>query len=87
MPRYFFHILHEGVPPIPDDEGGMFEDIEAAKCEALASVRDMVSHAVKWGSNVHGIGIQIADENGSILDTIHAKDALGPLMPPVDFKL
>ena len=34
MPRYFFHILHEGVPPIPDDEGGMFEDIEAAKCEA-----------------------------------------------------
>jgi hypothetical protein len=74
MPRYFFHILQLGDDSIPDDEGAEFEDYEAAKHEALESVRDLAVDAIKRGSRLSGLAIEITDERGKVLDTIRARE-------------
>ncbi|MEP6831726.1 MAG: hypothetical protein ABI963_15410 [Rhizomicrobium sp.] len=75
MPRYFFHILHPDISPIPDREGADYDGLDAAKQEAVASVRDLVAEAVKYGTKVAGLGIEIWDDAGQVLKVVHAKDA------------
>ena len=76
MPRYFFHIVNGDLPLVPDDEGGEFEGYERAKQEAVESLRDLLSDAVKCGNKVTGLAIQIMDQAGTILDTVEARDTL-----------
>jgi hypothetical protein len=74
MPRYFFHILHPDSSPVTDDEGAEFADLEAAKEEAAASIREMTAEAIKFGSKGAGLGMEIMDEAGKILSVINAKE-------------
>lgn len=74
MPRYFFHINHPGSPLIRDDEGQAFEDLASAKQEAVASVSDLAREARKRGESVKGVLIQIADETGIVLASVHAPE-------------
>ena len=67
VPRYYFHILNEGLDPIHDDEGAEFEDYEAAKHEAVESIRDLAADAMKDGRKANGLAIEIADEAGKVL--------------------
>jgi uncharacterized protein DUF6894 len=76
MPRYFFHIINNDSSLVPDEEGGNFESFETANNEAVESLRDLVADAVKWRNKVNGLAIQIADEAGTILDTVEARDTL-----------
>jgi hypothetical protein len=76
MPQYFFHILNTDSDPIPDDEGQGFEDLETARHEAVLSVRDLAIDAIRAGRNLHGLAIEITDEDGKVLDTIRASEIL-----------
>jgi hypothetical protein len=73
VPRYFFHIVQTGYPPIPDDEGEEHEDLLSARREAVASLRDLIVEAVKRGTSVNGLQVQIANADGKVLDSINAK--------------
>jgi predicted metal-dependent RNase len=74
MQQYFFHIVNVDGVITPDWEGARFDDIENARQEAVASLRDIVAETVKSGGKVLGLGIQIADETGAVLDGITALD-------------
>jgi hypothetical protein len=79
MPRYFFHIVHPNSSPVLDDEGEPFENIETARADAVASIREIAADAIKHGRKMSGLAIQIADETGKVLDTATAGDfRLGP---------
>ena len=66
MPRYHFHILdEEGF--IPDEEGEVLPDLEAARREARRSVKDLISECLKGGDEVDGREVEIADESGAVL--------------------
>ena len=75
MPRYYFH-LHNDVDS-PDDEGRELPDLEAARRIALHNARFTAGETVK--DRGHLIGnhrIDIEDENGTVLDTVHFRDAV-----------
>ena len=74
MARYFFHILHPDREPILDEEGEEFDDYEKAKQEAVDSLRDLAVDALKGGRYAHGLAIQIMDQNGTVLDTLYARE-------------
>jgi hypothetical protein len=76
MPRYFFHIVNVDGGVTPDWEGTRFEDIESARHEAVASLRDIVAETVKSGGKVLGLAIQIVDEKGDALECITASNIL-----------
>lgn len=77
MPRYFFNILHTDNDLVPDDEGGDFEDYQAAKHEAVESLRDLAAEAIKGGRKAHDLAIEIMDERGKVLGTIKARETFG----------
>ncbi len=74
MPHYFFHIVNVDGEVTPDWEGTSLGDVERARQEAAASLRDIVAETVKSGGKVLGLGIQIANETGEVLDSITALD-------------
>jgi hypothetical protein len=74
VPRYFFHILNEGLDPVDDDEGAEFEDYEAAKHEAVESIRDLAADAIKGGRKANGLAIEITDDAGKVLEKISARE-------------
>ena len=41
--------------------------------EAVASIRDLVCDAIKHGGKITGLGIEIVDENGKVLETLRAR--------------
>ena len=74
MPRYFFHIRRPDSELVPDEEGAEFEEYEAAKHEAVESVRDLTVDTIKRGSKVASLAVEIADDDGKVLDTIKARE-------------
>jgi hypothetical protein len=76
MPRYFFHIRYSDTDLVLDNEGIEFEDVETAKHEAVQSIRDLVADRVKQGIKNHGLGIEVANEAGTVLFTVLARDIL-----------
>jgi hypothetical protein len=67
MPRYFFHLKSDG-QTVEDDEGVELQDLSAARAEALAVVRDLLTpsqsdHPARW----LGSTIEVADEAGQPL--------------------
>jgi hypothetical protein len=73
-PAFFFHIQHPDVPLILDDDGLDLDDYDAAKNEAVLSVREIAADVVRRGGRVTGIAIQIADETGAILGSVQARE-------------
>ena len=74
MPLYFLHVRHPDNALALDDEGAEFEDYEAAKQEAVHSIRDIAADAVRRGGKVTGLSIEIGDEAGKVLGSVHARD-------------
>ena len=75
MPHYFFHV-HSGDQYCPDHEGGDFDDNAAAASEALLNVRDLVIEAVKNGTPVSGLKVDVAREDGTLLSSFAAQHVL-----------
>jgi hypothetical protein len=67
--RYYLHIgSSSGV--ILDEEGGDYSDLEAARAEARASVRDLVADDLRSGKATAARHIEITDEHGAALDRV-----------------
>jgi hypothetical protein len=74
MGRYFFNIVRSDMSRVLDDEGEEFLNYELAKREAVESIRDIVCDAIKHGGKVTGVGIEIVDQTGKVLETLRARD-------------
>lgn len=67
--RYFFHVVRPaGI--VLDEEGSDCLDLEAARAEASASVRELLADDLRAGRLVEGRHIEIADEHGTTLDRV-----------------
>ncbi len=73
MPQYFFHIRHPGRELVLDEEGQACEGLDAARHEAGESVRDLAIDMLRRGSKLTDFAIEIADESGGTLDTVHSR--------------
>lgn len=70
MPRYFFHLLHPGRPPVRDDEGIEFEDNAVARHEGLVSLGELISEALSADPIPLHVSVQIVREGHGIIDVL-----------------
>jgi hypothetical protein len=75
MVRFFFHVYEQG-RLIPDEEGSLCADLDAAKTEAKASARDLARQALSEGQTVDDICVEIHDEGGRVLAALTIREIL-----------
>jgi len=77
MPRYYFHV-REGTTLTRDLEGQELPDAEAARREAIATIREILGEALLHGGALDGRSIEIADgaEHGHVVDVVETREAL-----------
>ena len=75
MPRYFFHV-REGSELNRDTEGQDFADVEAARREAINSIREIVGEKLLHGGALNHRCIEIADETGHVVDVVNSREVL-----------
>lgn len=75
MPRFYFH-LHNDIDA--SDEGGKeLPDLDAARSCAISMARcEVAEAATRDGRIVLSRRIDIEDENGAVLATVHFRDAV-----------
>jgi hypothetical protein len=69
MERYYFHI-RDGDVVTPDDEGAVFQDLDAARDGLMAGIRDIVADHLSHGTKIGGRKFEITDARGNVLDVI-----------------
>ena len=74
MPRYYLHIVDGRM--VRDEEGQEFPGLEEARTEAIASARSIMREALWEGRLPLNECIQIADGNGTILETVPFREAI-----------
>jgi hypothetical protein len=75
MTRYYFHIRDaDGMSR--DNEGTELPNLEAARREARASGRDLIADAMKSRRLVAGQMLDIADEQGVVIETLTVSDLI-----------
>lgn len=77
MPRFFFNIRRSGSTDL-DVEGSELPDLDAARREALVSLRQLVADLVR-GAASHVEQIEIADADGKVLAVVWWSDAMQSL--------
>jgi len=75
MRRYFLHV-RDGASLITDDQGMELPDLGAARQQALAAAREIISQAVLKGEPLDGRVFEIADEAGTVLLLVPFSEAL-----------
>ena len=75
MPRYYFHIEHEG-RTILDREGIELADLDEAREEAVAAARQLISDYVLRGRAADGRRFVITDEGGTILAEVSFRETI-----------
>jgi hypothetical protein len=75
MRRYFLHV-RDGTSVIIDDQGIELPDLGAARQEALAAARQIMSQAVLKGEPLDGRVFEIADQHGTVLLLVPFSEAL-----------
>ena len=77
MPRYFLKLTsgeQDGLPNDPDPEE--HPSLEAARAEAVESIRQMTSEAIAAGIRLVIQAIDIIDEAGKVLVSVPVSEAL-----------
>jgi hypothetical protein len=74
VPRYFFHLYDELV--VLDQEGKDLPSLQAAHETALDNAREMACAEVLDGHLNLTHRIEIADESGKVLGTVHFRDVV-----------
>jgi len=69
MGRFYFH-LKQNNELLPDEEGIELPSVEAARTEALKTVRELVSQAITAGKPNVPEALVIADEAGRTLEIV-----------------
>jgi hypothetical protein len=75
VPRFYFH-LHDDLDAV-DEEGLQLPDLRAARAHAVRCVRVTFAETAKdEGRVVLHHRIDIADEQGAVLETVRFRDAV-----------
>ena len=75
MPRFYFHLYND--LDVPDHEGLVLPDLEAAVTHAASEARTLAGELVKeQGRIVLHHRIDIEDEHERLLNTVHFRDAV-----------
>jgi hypothetical protein len=74
MPMYYFH-QQDGTNVTGDDEGSELPDLQAARQYALVAARELLSHAIRFGTSVPD-RVFIVGEEGHELLTVFITEAL-----------
>ncbi len=73
MPTFHLHLRNDG--RIEDGEGGDHADLDAARREAVAADREIMSERMRAGEVLDGSAIEICDASGTLLETVRFRDA------------
>jgi hypothetical protein len=76
MPKFFFHVRDADGEIGRDTEGQELPDLEAARAEAINAHREMLGERLLHGGSLNHRQMEIADESGTLLAVIDAKDVL-----------
>jgi hypothetical protein len=74
VPRYFFHVYDDVIAQ--DEEGAELPNLAAARLNALAGARDLISEQVRRGYFVLSHWIDVVDEQGEKVLTVAFRDAV-----------
>ena len=75
MPRYYFHLIDELV--CPDEEGAELSDLIAARAYAAQAILSIMADEITRTARIRlSNRIEIEDERGSIVATLHFRDVL-----------
>jgi hypothetical protein len=75
VPRFHFNVFN-GVDAL-DEEGVERPSLEVAKADAVTGARDLIANLIRYGKPVRRTDrIEITNEAGTLLDTVHFGDAL-----------
>jgi hypothetical protein len=73
---YFFDIVSTG-HAVRDEEGAAFDDLDAARAEAVLMIREMVGEELRHGAGLDDARwVEPRNEQGTMLGVIPFKDAL-----------
>jgi hypothetical protein len=75
MALFFLH-LHNGLGFLPDEEGRELPDLEAARREAVRSIRSLLAEEITRGRIDLGGRVEIAGADGEILAQVPFAEAL-----------
>lgn len=75
--RLHFH-LRNLEELILDEEGSEYSDMEAAREEARASIRELAIEDIRNGKSPRGWRVQISDPEGALLETVKLEVAMAP---------
>jgi hypothetical protein len=74
MPRYFFHLYNDVVSM--DEEGIDLPDLGSARANGIREAREMMLDTVAEGRINLSHRIDIADENGAVVDSVTFGEAV-----------
>lgn len=75
MPHFYFH-LSNGIGEVPDEEGVDLPDLEAARMQAVAAIRSILSEELSQGLlDLNGM-IHITDHAGRLMLDVRYCDAV-----------
>jgi hypothetical protein len=72
--RYFFNLYDDDV--VLDEEGSELPDLDAARARAFAGARDMACAEVLEGHLTLDHRIEVVDESGERVCTVHFRDVV-----------
>ena len=79
MPLYFFHVRSSAGETL-DPEGSSCADLDAARRQAIAGIRSIISEEVKDGHLPLDERLDVEDEQGRVLMSLAFTEALA--LPP-----
>ena len=74
MPRFFFHLFND--EDTLDREGMELSDEAAAHEQAIRAAKDMASQGVADGRLVLSNRIEVVNEAGEVVETVHFRDVV-----------
>lgn len=80
MPRFFFHLDYP-LDRISDPEGSDCVDLEAARIEARAIIRELLANCLIQDRLFRLVGIAIADEAEDVLARVTVCEAINEILP------
>jgi hypothetical protein len=75
MPTFYFHVC-DGHRFDEAEEGHELPDVEAARREAIKSLRDLIAGDVCRGEANLGMFVEVEDATGQFLFTVSLEDAV-----------
>ena len=74
MPRFYFHLFND--ENVPDKEGEICDDANAAIEAGKGMARDMAAESVRQGHLTRHHRIEVADEEGNIVANLRYGDVV-----------